>query len=58
MVSKYTNGLKIEGGTVRELDLRSESEKEKARRRKIKKLLEAQGLGDEARDKRRFIKEN
>ena len=58
MSSKYTEGLKIEGGTVREFDLRSESAKEKIRRLKLKRKLAELGLGDPSRDKKRFMKED
>jgi hypothetical protein len=58
MASKYTEGLKIEGGTIKEIDLRSESAKDKLRRLRLKKKLAELGLGDSSRDKKRFMKED
>jgi hypothetical protein len=60
MANPLTKVLKdgIEGATVKEIDLRSETLKEKRRRKKLKKLLEESGLGDPSRDKRRFVKED
>lgn len=52
-----TQSLKEQGFDAKEVKLRTESMKERARRKRIKKILREKGLGNPSRDKLRFVRE-